>query len=152
MLTLLATALGLLGNVLPNILSIWSKYIDAKNQRDLLELQAKLDLEKAQFQALVEQNKAIFADRESARNADNSSSGFWFWDAMHASIRPILTYCIIFLFFGTKFISIYFMTQSGIQWEVAAQSVLDTETTQFFTSLFGFYFGQTAGNLLISKK
>jgi hypothetical protein len=152
MLTLLASLLGIFGNVLPNIVAIWEKKVDAETQTQLLELQAKIALDKDQFDALVAQNQALIGDRENARSMDSGSTGYRFLDFLRAAIRPIFAYSFFCLFLFCKILIIYHMMNGGIPGDVAISSALDTETKEFFVSIFAFYFGGAVSSNLLTKK
>lgn len=152
MLTLIATIIGIIGNVLPSIIGVWKDYADTTNQVKLLQLQATIAIDKASFDALVAQNAALLADRQDARADAFRASGFPIIDFFNALFRPVLAWTIFVFFILIKCVVIWHMTQvQGMAWGTAVPVVLDTETNQLFYTIFGVYFGGAVAGAVIAK-
>lgn len=143
MISLLSLVIGALAPSLPSIITILQNWFQTKGQIELIKIQGELKMEQSKFDAMVASAQAALAEANSLRDHDKALIGqSWFFDAMRSSIRPVVTYLFILLFFGIKFLFIYQMVNTiGVDWITASRAVLDSDTTEIFSSIICFWFG-----------
>lgn len=146
-LTILSTLLGILSSAIPNLLSIWEKSLEAKYQLELLRLKneaakAGLDTSKdiVDMQTLVQEG-------ENVRAYDSQIDGGIFINALRASVRPVITYTIFFLFIFVKMSSFVLVVRQGLSVEnvdFAMKAIFDDNSMAIFSAIVGFWFGSRA--------
>lgn len=138
MFVLLTAILGFLSSCLPSII----RYFENK-QKFKHDLQmATLQLEAASRNIDAAKEIARIRDTQDAREADEAADGFI--GKLRASVRPVLTYGFVGLFFWVKGMAIYVIMENGLtieNVEVATNILLDEVTVSIITIVIGFYFG-----------
>jgi hypothetical protein len=141
MLTLLGSALGFFGSVVPNIFKFFEHKRDQEHEFKMVELQQRGVAAMAQQGLdLANVNADISEFRELQRSA-SVVTGTWV-DALTASVRPIITYCFFALFafveiktaltvWALQDLSI--LTKLGMVWNDEVQAL--------FAAIMSFWFG-----------
>lgn len=107
---LVGNILGMLSGVLPDIMKLVANWQNSKAEMKMMELQSKLQLEAAKVQAAskleewgqinaVEFTRAVRDQVTAAIEAGSRPTGIAWIDALNASMRPLCTYGIMFMFF-----------------------------------------------------
>lgn len=146
-LTILSTILGILSSSIPTLLSIWEKNVETKYQIELLKLRneaakAGLDTSKdiTDMQTLVQEGTNL-------RAYDSQIDGGVYINALRASVRPVITYTIFFLFIFVKMSSFMLVVNQGLtvqNVDFAMKSIFDDSTMAIFSAIVGFWFGSRA--------
>lgn len=145
MLGILSLLLGGVVSNLPSIIQVLSKSVDGKQQLELIKLQNELNYDKERFANAAAAARAIVDEQKSARDADSSINYTGFWANVRQSIRPVITYLFISLFFIAKGILVTMMISSGVDPLNAIMVVLDQTTNELVTVIIGFWFGGRIG-------
>ena len=153
---LISSLVGMLSGVLPDLLKIWTNASASKNERALIELQAKMQIELAKVAQTtklgeISGNEAIAhvkAGTEqllAAIEANARLTGIAWVDALNAAMRPVCTYVLIGLF--TVVTCAY---SGGVLWDFMSNSI-DAQTAgkmlygglvgEFYMAVFAFTFG-----------
>lgn len=153
---LISSLVGMLGGVLPDLIKVWMSNTAAKNERELLKLQAETQRELAkigQTTKLAEttSNEAIAhiqASKETLLSAIEMSlkpSGIPWVDALNSAMRPICTYGIMAIFaIITSFYSgvvIHDLWTNSIDAATAGKLLYGGLIGEFFQAVFAFTFG-----------
>lgn len=147
MIAFLGALLGFLGSVLPSVVAYFNKRTDNALTLELARINAS-----AQANSLdLERLKAAIAEGQSLREHDSSLDGGIFFNALRASIRPILTYSFFALFMVVKTAAAYLMIVQGYSIPDMLQAVWDADTAGLFACVFMFWFGTLAWSKIGSK-
>lgn len=138
MLTILGALIGFLGSALPTIVGYFTKKADNNYNIELAKINAasensKLDIER--LKAAVEQG-------DSLRQHDSALDGGVFFNALRASIRPVVTYAFFALFITVKSTAAYLMIVQGYSIPDMVMAVWDDETSGLFSLIVSFWFGE----------
>lgn len=134
MLALLGPLIGIFGSLLPSLLRLFERKQEIKFELE----RTKLQLENA---VTIESLKADTAEGQSVRNHDIAVDGGSFFNALRASIRPVITYLFFFLFCAVKISAAYVMLDSGVPVPEMLKAVWDAETMALFGTIMTFWFG-----------
>lgn len=141
MLALLSPLFGILGSLLPSIVRIFERKQEIKYEIELTKIKLDAALQQAQVQFNIESVKADVVEGQSVRDHDKSIDGGVYFNALRASIRPVITYTFFFLFVGVKIAAAWVMLASGQSVPVMLQAVWDVETMSLFSTIVAFWFG-----------
>lgn len=141
MLTLLGSLLGFVSSTIPSIFDFFKQKRDQAHELAMVELQQK-GAAAAATQALDLANvNADIREFEAAQKSQSVKTGTWV-DALTASVRPVITYCLfgVFAFVKIKTALVVFavpglstLTQLGMVW--------DPETQAIWSAIISFWFG-----------
>jgi hypothetical protein len=137
MITVITAILGALTGILPGIVEIFSKKVDLQHEKDLLQIRVDANL-------TLEEAKAAYREGESLRRHDTSIDGGWFFNALRASIRPVITYVFFAMFVVIKSSAAYIMINNGMSIPEMLSAVWDDNTSAIFGAIMGFWFGSRA--------
>jgi len=133
MLTLFGSLVGFFGSMLPDILKMFRDKSDKKHELAVLRLQ--MEREQKGFIAKQEAITAeAFSNRVIAETKRDEKASKWIID-LNASVRPVISYCMFFLYAGVKVAIIY----GGYSGEVWGE-----EDSATLAGIISFYFGQRA--------
>lgn len=141
LIALLSPLLGLLVNVVPSIINLFSKAQDYKHEVELTKLKLDVAVQTAQLGIDLEQAKADANEGQSLRDHDSSIDGGKFINAVRASIRPVITYVLFFMFCAFKIAAAYVMLKTGQDVPTMLHNVWDEQTVALFGAIMGFWFG-----------
>jgi hypothetical protein len=131
MLTLLGSLVGFFGSMLPDILKMFRDKSDKKHELAVLKLQ--MEREEKGFIAKQEAITAeAFSNRVIAETKRDERASPWIID-LNASVRPVISYAMFFLYAGVKVAIIY----GGYSGEIWGE-----EDSATFAGIMSFYFGQ----------
>lgn len=131
MLTLLGSLLGFFGSTLPDIFKLIRDRSDKKHELAVMALQMQATREGNQAKLDAIETEA-FNNRVSAETKRDEKASQFFIN-LNASVRPVITYCIFFLYAGVKVAIIY----GGY-----SDKIWDEEDSAMLAGVFSFYFGQ----------
>jgi hypothetical protein len=142
MLTLLSLLGSGLISVLPGIMGVATRWLDAKKDVQLAQIQADLQrtsMETGKAMAVLTaettETAALLAD-------DHQAPGTVFWGAVRASIRPVITYLFVGLFVAAKIVILYHLTTvRGVDVAIAMSQVWDETATAILAAVVAFWFG-----------
>lgn len=143
--TLLGSALGFAGSVVPEVLGYFKQKQANEQELAMLEAKAKyaqtlseLKIAELDQQADIAETKAIYAHDQ---NLDSGK----FINALRGSVRPIITYVFIGLYTGIKVTTLVTMvTTEGMDLS-AGMLAIWTETDQVaMSAILSFWFGNRA--------
>lgn len=144
---ILATFLGILGSVVPEIVDFFKRRDEYKHEARMFELRIQAATQAAKHQLDIENVRADINEGKSLRDHDSSIHGGRFMDALRASVRPVVTYIFFFAFLAVKFIGLYYglSFDGGITSQLSVVEILplvwDTDTQAIFGAILGFWFG-----------
>lgn len=141
LLTVIATLLGAVSNILPAIVALLQKKNDqahevemAKLNMQAIQLQAQNTIDVANVNADIGESNALYAN-------DASLSDNGFWAGVRASVRPVLTYIFFGLFLSVKISALVVILNSGLNIVDAMPILWDDNTQAIFGAIVGFWFG-----------
>ncbi len=141
MIALISTILGLLSSILPNIVKIYEKKQDLKHEIELTKLRIAAAERNVELTTVAEVAKADVSEGDSLRDHDSLLSGHSYFDALRASIRPVITYVFFLLFIGIKITVLVIMVNRGVDADKIVNIIWDQETMAIFSAIIGFWFG-----------
>lgn len=141
MIALISTILGLLSSILPNVVKIYEKKQDLKHEIELTKLRIAAAERNVELTTVAEVAKADVSEGDSLRDHDSLLSGHSTFDALRASIRPVVTYVFFLLFIGIKITVLVIMVNRGVDADKIVNTIWDKETMAIFSAIIGFWFG-----------
>lgn len=131
MLTLLGSLLGFFGSTLPDIFKLIRDRSDKKHELAVMALQMQATREGNQAKLDAIETEAF--NSRVGREYDAIKGASKFFVNLNASVRPVITYFIFFLYAGVKVAIIY----GGY-----SDKIWDEEDSAMLAGVFSFYFGQ----------
>lgn len=142
MLSLLATLLGGLSGLLPNILKFFEKKQEFAHELDLKRLEMEAAKQGVELTLKVEEAKADAAEGPDLRRHDLGLDGGPFINGLRASIRPVVTYTFFFFFLLVKGVILYqIIHNANVSPLDAFRAIWDTDTSAIFSAVMAFHFG-----------
>lgn len=143
MLSLLSGAVGLMGSVVPSLVKLWTQKSDQAHELNMIkaqgDVQAKIGaarLEETKVQAEAEQMKAIYRhDAQMAKKAAPWTS------TLSASVRPVVTYIVVFTWVGLEIVAAFAIYNSGAGVVDAIQAAFSEELQSLLSLIIAFWFG-----------
>jgi hypothetical protein len=154
MLSILSGILGFATSGLPSVLQFFQQKGDQKHERDM----AKLDMERTlalaekgyasqerieefktdqvEMQTYAEERLALY--QHDAKLQENAPA---FIRGLSASVRPVVTYCFVFLLLFTDIAGMVWAMKSGVDFAQAMELVFSDEEMAIVASIIGFWFG-----------
>ncbi len=138
MITLISSLIGFIGSSIPSLFKYLQDKEDKKHELAIMQLQMTMqekqlsqNLEEIKINADVEELKALYA----TYNTGNS-----YIDGFNGTVRPVVTYLMMFLFIAIKIMQFTQLDPSTP--EFAKLEVLwDDEDQALFSGVISFYFG-----------
>ena len=139
MITILASIVGFISSLIPEILKFFKDQNDKKHELQILQLQLAQSKQR-KVQTLEEIN--VYRDiAEQGALYSTYKSGVTWVDALNGSVRPVLAYSFFIIYGSVKFIQYKALTSSykliefiEIIWNIDDQAI--------FAGIISFYFGQ----------
>ncbi len=144
MLTLIATALGLVSSLFPDLMKMWKDKESRKHDIKILELQMQarqlgheLNMDEVRARADISETKAIYDHASIPSNVN------WV-EGLRASVRPVITYSFFILFTFVKVSTLILIAREGAGMLDGATYIWDSETQSLFAAIVSFWFGHRA--------
>jgi hypothetical protein len=150
MITLLASIVGFVSSVFPEILRIIKDKHDKKHALEILDRKMKLSKVK---ENMVLQEIEIKKDvLEQAALYSTYKTGISWIDAMNGTVRPVLAYSFFIMYLGMKVLQ--YLAIKGHQGQLAEylQVLWNIDDQAIFAGIISFYFGQRTFNKLLKYK
>lgn len=141
MLTLLSPILGIIGSLLPRLVTLYERKQELKHEIELIRIRSEAAKESAERELVIKGIEADIADAKSVRSFDSDVDGGKFINALRASIRPVITYVFFILFVAVKVAAAYTMIKNGDSIPEMLSAVWDSETMALFGTIIAFWFG-----------
>tara|TARA_R100000995_G_scaffold30176_1_gene13416 strand:- start:485 stop:943 length:459 start_codon:yes stop_codon:yes gene_type:complete len=143
MLSLLSGAVGLMGSVVPSLVKLWTQKSDQAHELNMIkaqgDVQAKIGaarLEETKVQAEAEQMKSIYRhDAQMAKKAAPWTS------TLSASVRPVVTYIVVFTWVGLEVVAALAIYNSGAGVVDAIEAAFSEELQSLLSLIIAFWFG-----------
>ena len=141
MMTLLATLLGFISSMFPDLLKLWKDGADRKHELTILQMQ--LEQQKQGHVNRLEEIQIVADGIESKALYKTYSIGIKWVDALNGTVRPVLAYSFFLLYAAVKYaqISILLYSTSIIE---AFPLIWHGEDQTIFAGIISFYFGTRA--------
>ncbi|WP_253307749.1 MULTISPECIES: hypothetical protein [unclassified Rickettsia] len=139
MITLLATIIGFISSILPEILKILKDLNDKKHELHILDRQIennKLNHSKTFTELTISKEMA-----EQYSLYSTYKSGISWVDALNSSVRPVLAYSFFAMYGGVKYIQYKAIKNTAILAEYL-DVLWSIEDQTIFAGIISFYFGQ----------
>lgn len=147
LLTIISTILGILTSAIPNLIRIWEKRIDAKYEIELTKIRIEAIQAGLKVSKEIEDIREIVREGESTREHDTFLVGSPFIENLRASVRPVITYTLFFLFVFVKLTAFAVLMNQGVtvqNIEIVMKVLFDDATVAIFSTVLGFWFGARA--------
>lgn len=149
MVTLLASIVGFISSVIPELFKITSDKQDKKHEIQIMDRQIAMadkkisaKLEAVSSIADIEESKAIYK---------TFYSKIYFIDALNASVRPVLAYAFFILYATVKYFQFQIInTISDLQ--IILSTIWTEDDQAIFAGIISFYFGQRTINKIMSGR
>jgi len=141
MFTVIATILGALTSILPQLIDLFDRKNRLQHERDLLQLRMDAAAQGIELQITLENARADIREGDSLREHDMALRGNSFIETLRASVRPVLTYLFFGVFVIVKLSALVIMIKDGLDITTALIVIWDQETSAIFGAIMGFWFG-----------
>lgn len=153
---MISTILGMLGGVLPDFMKLIAAGQQAKNERALLELQSKMQMELAQNAKAMRLEELHSSEYVAQMNATRDqivaiveqqgrATGIKWVDTINAVMRPFCTFAIIILFLAIAGPFVWVVTKQmadgGISPQEAAKVIFGSLVGDAILGVIGFLYG-----------
>ena len=143
MLTLLSGITGLAGSVVPSLVKLWTAKSDQAHELKMIEAQAAAQaavgaarLEETAMTVEADQMKAIYRhDAQMAKKAAPWTS------TLSASVRPCVTYIVVFIWVGLEVVAAFAIYNSGAGVVDAINAAFSEELQSLLSLIIAFWFG-----------
>lgn len=147
-LTIISTLLGILSSALPNLLRYFERRQELRYATEIMQIRADVAVKGFIVQEQEDLGKALIEEGESIRKHDALTSAGGIWDALRASVRPVITYTFFILFIFVKSaVAWVLLSQYELNLETMKQLsaiIFDDSTVAIFSTILGFWFGSRA--------
>ena len=149
MITLLASMVGFIGLIVPEILKFFKDQNDKKHELQIMDRQiAHSKHGQSQILEEIQISKDIL---EQASLYSTYKSGICWVDALNATVRPVLAYSFFIMYASVKFIQYQAILSTAPLIEYI-NIIWTLEDQAIFAGIISFYFGQrTFGKLWRNK-
>lgn len=148
MITILASLVGFISSLIPEIMKFFLDKNDKKHELQILEQQIKIRKETNLSQ--LEEIIAMNSFKESQALYKTYKTGICWVDALNGTVRPVLAYSFFAIYTFIKYLQYKVISASvtineiiNILWSVDDQAI--------FAGIISFYFGQRAVSKLRGK-
>jgi len=140
MMTLLASAIGFIGSLFPELLKLYRDKQDRTHELTLLQLQ--LEQQKQGVSERLEEIRIATEASESTALYQTYRSGVAWVDALSGTVRPVLAYGFFVLYAVVKGLQFSALGDAPLPWQIEA--LWSEEDRAIFAGILSFYFGQRA--------
>lgn len=145
MITLLASILGFITSLIPELIKLLRDFYNKNHELKILD-------KKLEYYNLLHDNKlndiiysAQYSTRFNINNDINKQTGIKIIDALNATVRPLITYGFFFLYVYFKLVQYYdIISEFGIS--SYTDIIWSSNDQAIFASIISFYFGQRTFN------
>ncbi len=149
MITLLASLVGFISSIIPEVFKIVSDKQDKKHELEVMDRQISISAKK--ISTKLEAISSIADIEETKSIYKTFYSNIYFIDALNASVRPILAYAFFLLYATVKYFQFQIInTISDLQ--VILSTIWTEDDQAIFAGIISFYFGQRAINKILSSR
>ena len=148
MITLLASLVGFISSLIPEIMKFFIDRNDKKHEIEILEHQMKLKKmgNSSQLEEIIALNNII----ESQAIYKTYKTGICWVDALNGTVRPVLAYSFFFIYTFVKFMQ-YKIIAASINVNEIVAILWNVDDQAIFAGIISFYFGQRAVSKLRGK-
>ena len=154
MLSILSGILGFATSGLPSVLKFFENKADQKHERDMAKLQTERELalaekgfasqeriedirtDQIEMETYTQERIALY---EHDKKLVEKASG-WVVN-LSASVRPVVTYCFVFLLLFTDIAGMVWAINTGVDFGQAMELIFSDEEMAIVASIIGFWFG-----------
>lgn len=150
MFTVISTAIGFFSSFLPSVIGYFQDKQDKTHELALMDKQNENlkqrhseKMSEIEATADIAESKALYT-----HDAPMAGTGTWasFWNGVSKSVRPVVTYIMVFEFVLVKCALVYILlTTADSSFDIAfLDQVWDQETKNLFAAILSFWFGHRA--------
>jgi hypothetical protein len=148
MITLLASLVGFISSLIPDIMKFFIDRSDKKHEIKILEYQVQL--QNLNHSNRLEEIMAIGKTGETQALYKTYSTGVCWVDALNGTVRPVLAYAFFSIYALIKFLQ-YKIIAVSIQMNEIVNILWNVDDQAIFAGIISFYFGQRALTKLRGK-
>jgi len=148
MITILASLVGFISSLIPEILKFFLDKNDKKHELEILDHQIKL--KNTGHSTKLEEILAMNALSESQSIYKTYKTGICWVDALNGTVRPVLAYSFFGIYAFIKFLQ-YKIIAVSINVNDIANILWSVDDQAIFAGIISFYFGQRAVTKLRGK-
>jgi hypothetical protein len=154
MLSIISGILGFATSGLPSVLDFFKNKGDQKHEQAMarLEMERAMEMAKAGFasQERIEEFRTDQVEMETyaqerlalyKHDAEISKNASTWVINLRASVRPVITYLMLFVLLFVDIVGLIWAIKSGVDFATAMEIVFSNEEMAIFASIIGFWFG-----------
>ena len=154
MLSIISGILGFATSGLPSVLDYFKNKGDQKHEQAMarLEMERTMEMAKAGYasQERIEEFRTDQVEMETyaqerlalyKHDAEISQNASTWVINLRASVRPIITYLMLFVLLFVDIVGLIWAIKSGVDFATAMEIVFSNEEMAIFASIIGFWFG-----------
>ena len=154
MLSIISGILGFATSGLPSVLDYFKNKGDQKHEQAMarLEMERTMEMAKAGYasQERIEEFRTDQVEMETyaqerlalyKHDAEISQNASTWVINLRASVRPIITYLMLFVLLFVDVVGLIWAMKSGVDFATAMDIVFSNEEMAIFASIIGFWFG-----------
>ena len=148
MLTIIASFVGFLGSIMPDIFKLFADGKDKAHELKIMSLQIEMQKQKRHDNNVtrLEEIRAVESARETKFISRTYFSGNKVIDAINASVRPILAYSFFMLYVASKILQFIIIDGQGLTigeiFEAYLPVIWSEDDQAIFAGIISFYYGQ----------
>jgi hypothetical protein len=154
MLSIISGILGFATSGLPSVLDFFKNKGDQKHEQAMarLEMERTMEMAKAGYasQERIEEFRTDQVEMETyaqerlalyKHDAEISQNASTWVINLRASVRPVITYLMLFVLLFVDIVGLIWAIKSGVDFATAMEIVFSNEEMAIFASIIGFWFG-----------
>ena len=154
MLSIISGILGFATSGLPSVLDFFKQKGDQKHEQAMarLEMERAMEMAKAGYasQERIEEFRTDQVEMETyaqerlalyKHDAEISQNASTWVINLRASVRPVITYLMLFVLLFVDVVGLIWAMKSGVDFATAMDIVFSNEEMAIFASIIGFWFG-----------
>jgi hypothetical protein len=154
MLSIISGILGFATSGLPSVLDYFKNKGDQKHEQAMarLEMERTMEMAKAGYasQERIEEFRTDQVEMETyaqerlalyKHDAEISQNASTWVINLRASVRPVITYLMLFVLLFVDIVGLIWAIKSGVDFATAMEIVFSNEEMAIFASIIGFWFG-----------
>jgi len=154
MLSIISGILGFATSGLPSVLDFFKNKGDQKHEQAMarLEMERAMEMAKAGYasQERIEEFRTDQVEMETyaqerlalyKHDAEISQNASTWVINLRASVRPVITYLMLFVLLFVDIVGLIWAMKSGVDFATAMDIVFSNEEMAIFASIIGFWFG-----------
>ena len=154
MLSIISGILGFATSGLPSVLDYFKNKGDQKHEQAMarLEMERTMEMAKAGYasQERIEEFRTDQVEMETyaqerlalyKHDAEISQNASTWVINLRASVRPVITYLMLFVLLFVDIVGLVWAIKSGVDFATAMEIVFSNEEMAIFASIIGFWFG-----------